>query len=184
MTGLGGARADERLDLRGLEPPEPMRRALEAIEGTRPGGVVEVVTDREPTLLHRELDRRGHRYLHEVRPDGFHTIVERGGAPLTSKAGVENLEEALKEVIDPELGYNIVDLGFVYELAVEEDRARILLTTTTPGCPATDFIRQAVESRAALVPGIGRVEVVMTWLPPWSPERMSDEAKAHFGVSL
>ena len=92
------------------------------------------------------------------------------------------LAEALKTVIDPELGYNIVDIGLVYNLKVEDDCARILLTTTTPGCPATGYIRQAVAACAAAVPGIATVEVRMTWLPPWSPERMSDEAKAHLGV--
>lgn len=97
---------------------------------------------------------------------------------------VQSLADALRAVIDPELGYNIVDIGLVYDVGVEEDgRARILLTTTTPGCPATNYIRQAVEERAASVPGIMSVDVTMTWLPPWSPDRMSDEAKAHFGVA-
>jgi metal-sulfur cluster biosynthetic enzyme len=96
---------------------------------------------------------------------------------------VQRLAEALKTVIDPELGYNIVDIGLVYDLEVEGARARILLTTTTPGCPATDYIRQGAETCAASVPGIDKVEVTMTWMPPWSPDRMSDEAKAHFGFS-
>lgn len=96
---------------------------------------------------------------------------------------VQTLADALRAVIDPELGYSIVDIGLVYDLAVEDGRARILLTTTTPGCPATDYIRQAVEDCAASVPGIGSVEVTMTWLPPWSPDRMSDAAKAHFGIA-
>ncbi|HKT16450.1 MAG TPA: metal-sulfur cluster assembly factor [Stellaceae bacterium] len=95
---------------------------------------------------------------------------------------LEALADALKAVIDPELGYNIVDIGLVYDIEVEDGRARILLTTTTPGCPATNYIRQAVEERAAGVPGITAVDVVMTWLPPWSPERMSEDAKAHFGI--
>jgi tRNA 2-thiouridine synthesizing protein A len=77
MTGRGQALSAERLDLRGLEPPEPLRRALEAIEATSPGGVVELITDREPFLLYRELDRRAHLYVREVRADGFYTIVER-----------------------------------------------------------------------------------------------------------
>jgi metal-sulfur cluster biosynthetic enzyme len=96
---------------------------------------------------------------------------------------VEHLADALRAVIDPELGYSIVDIGLVYDLAVEDGCARILLTTTTPGCPATNYIRQAVEERAASVPGISSVEVTMTWLPPWSPDRMSSEAKAHFGIA-
>lgn len=96
---------------------------------------------------------------------------------------VQGLADALRAVIDPELGYNIVDIGLIYDLEVEDGRARILLTTTTPGCPATNYIRHAVEERAASVFGIDSVEVTMTWLPPWSPDRMSDEAKAHFGVA-
>ena len=96
---------------------------------------------------------------------------------------VPTLANALKAVIDPELGYNIVDIGLIYDIDVEDGRARILLTTTTPGCPATNYIRQAVEECAAAVPGVTAVDVVMTWLPPWSPDRMSDEAKVHFGVA-
>jgi len=96
---------------------------------------------------------------------------------------VQSLADALRAVIDPELGHNIVDMGLVYDLEVEDGRARILLTTTTPGCPATNYIRRAVEECAALAPGISSVEVTMTWLPPWSPDRMSDEAKAYFGFA-
>jgi metal-sulfur cluster biosynthetic enzyme len=96
---------------------------------------------------------------------------------------VRTLSDALKAVIDPELGYNIVDLGLVYDLDVREGRAAILLTTTAPGCPATDAIRRAVENCAARVPGIASVTVTLTWLPPWSPARMSAAAKAHFGIA-
>ncbi len=92
------------------------------------------------------------------------------------------LTAELKTVIDPELGYNIVDIGLVYETDVQDGHAKILLTTTTRGCPATEFIRQAVESCAVTVPGIATADVTMTWEPPWSPDRMSDDAKAHFGV--
>ena len=100
-----------------------------------------------------------------------------------SEDSVQTLADALRAVIDPELGYNVVDLGLVYDLKVDDGRARILMTTTTRGCPATDYLRQAVEDCAAVVPGVTSVEVTMTWLPPWSPERMSDEAKAHFGIA-
>jgi metal-sulfur cluster biosynthetic enzyme len=95
----------------------------------------------------------------------------------------ERVAAALKTVIDPELGYNIVDIGLVYDLEEEDGRVRIRLTTTTPGCPATAFIREAVENCVAAVPGVAAVEVEMTWNPRWSPERMSEEAKAHFGVA-
>jgi len=95
----------------------------------------------------------------------------------------QSVLEALRTVIDPELGHNIVDLGLVYEACVENGHAAILLTTTVPGCPATEFIRQAVEARAAEVPGIAAVEVTMTWEPPWSPDRMTAAAKTQLGVA-
>ncbi|MDE2182917.1 MAG: DUF2249 domain-containing protein [Alphaproteobacteria bacterium] len=66
-----------RLDLRDLEPPEPMRRALEAVEGLGLSDVLEIVTDREPMLLHRELERRGHRYVASCLNGGFTTTVRR-----------------------------------------------------------------------------------------------------------
>lgn len=91
--------------------------------------------------------------------------------------------EALKQVIDPELGYNIVDLGLIYGIEVKSGSAHIDLTTTTRGCPATDYIRNGVENSAASVDGISAVEVVMTYDPPWSPACMSPEAKAHFGIN-
>ena len=72
------------LDLRGLDPPEPMRRALEAVEGLTAGEAIEIVTDREPLLLYRELARRGHSYVAESRSDGFLTTIssaqKRGAA--------------------------------------------------------------------------------------------------------
>ena len=79
MTGLSATLPVQRLDLRGLDPPEPLRRALEAIETLGPGGMLEIITDREPLLLHRELSRRQHAYLSEARADGFCTAIHRSG---------------------------------------------------------------------------------------------------------
>lgn len=73
----GAIAATPRLDLRGLNPPEPMRLALEAVELLRPGATLEVVTDREPLLLHRELQQRKHSFVSDARPDGYHTTVHR-----------------------------------------------------------------------------------------------------------
>lgn len=69
--------APRRLDLRGLDPPEPMVRALDAVEALGHGETVQIITDREPLLLYRELDRRGHAYAHESDKDGFRTTVRR-----------------------------------------------------------------------------------------------------------
>lgn len=79
MSGLAETLPARRLDLRGLDPPEPMQRALEAVEALAVGEALEIVTDREPMLLHRELERRGHRYIIESRSGGFHVKICRSG---------------------------------------------------------------------------------------------------------
>jgi metal-sulfur cluster biosynthetic enzyme len=95
----------------------------------------------------------------------------------------EEVMMALRDVIDPELGYNIVDLGLVYDVAVDErGAAAIVMTTTTPGCPATTALQEGACERASLVPGVAGVDVQMVWSPPWTPARMSAEAKEHFGI--
>ena len=86
-------------------------------------------------------------------------------------------------MIDPELGYNIVDLGFIYGVAVEEGGvARITMTTTTRGCPATSYLVDGAQDSASGVPGIESVDINLTYEPPWTPEMISPEAKQHLGV--
>jgi len=97
---------------------------------------------------------------------------------------VDTIRETLKMVIDPELGYNIVDLGLVYDVAVEGgSTAHVTMTTTTRGCPATDYLRQGAYDAASSVEGIEVVEVEMTYDPPWTPAMMSMEAKVYFGIT-
>ncbi|MBX6351530.1 MAG: metal-sulfur cluster assembly factor [Clostridia bacterium] len=93
----------------------------------------------------------------------------------------DEVREALRDVIDPELGYNVVDLGLVYGIHVEDGRAEIVMTMTTPGCPAAGYIEGGVRERASQVPGIREVDVAVVWVPPWDPSMMSDEAKRFFG---
>ncbi len=101
-----------------------------------------------------------------------------------SEADVDRIRDALRGVIDPELGYNIVDLGLVYDVAVEEGGVvRITMTTTTPGCPATNYLKGGAGEAAGNVPGIEFVEVKLTYEPRWAPEMMSPDAKAHFGIT-
>jgi metal-sulfur cluster biosynthetic enzyme len=93
------------------------------------------------------------------------------------------ITEALRRVIDPELGYNIVDLGLVYDVEVDDaGLARITMTTTTPGCPATNYLKGGAGDSVSAVPGIRSVEVNLTYDPRWGPELMSPEAKVHFGM--
>ncbi|MGH7042615.1 MAG: metal-sulfur cluster assembly factor [Acetobacteraceae bacterium] len=100
-------------------------------------------------------------------------------APPLTDAG---LRDALHDVIDPELGYNIVDLGLVYAIATEGGVVDVTMTMTTPGCPAQDYIVGGVEHRLAEEPGVSGVFVTVVWDPAWSPRLMSPEAKAHFRI--
>lgn len=101
----------------------------------------------------------------------------------------EQLLAALREVNDPEVGLNIVDLGLVYgvealreEGEAERLRARVRMTMTSPACPLGDYLTDAVrEALRARFPEIAEVEVEMVWDPPWTPERMSEQARGFFG---
>jgi len=104
-------------------------------------------------------------------------------SPSTGDA-VDRIREALRQVIDPELGYNIVDLGLIYEVAMaEEGVVHIAMTTTTPGCPATDYLKGGAGQAAGSVSGVARVDVELTYAPRWTPEMMSPEAKTYFGIA-
>lgn len=96
---------------------------------------------------------------------------------------VERVRDALRVVIDPELGHNIVDLGFVYEIAAADGAVCVTMTATTPGCPAIRFIKEGVENAAARVPGVGSVAVVMTFDPPWAPARIAPAVRASLGFA-
>jgi metal-sulfur cluster biosynthetic enzyme len=86
-------------------------------------------------------------------------------------------------VIDPELGYNILDLGLIYDVAVEEGGVvRVTMTTTTPGCPATNYLKSGAAESARNLPGVEFVDVKLTYEPRWTPEMMSPEAKAYLGI--
>ncbi|MFB5676034.1 metal-sulfur cluster assembly factor [Paenibacillus terreus] len=87
----------------------------------------------------------------------------------------------LKEVYDPELGVNIVDLGLVYGVECTEGSAKIIMTLTTPGCPMHDMLVGGVKRAAAGLPGVREVQVQVVWEPQWSPEQMSEEAKGWLG---
>jgi metal-sulfur cluster biosynthetic enzyme len=89
--------------------------------------------------------------------------------------------EALKSVYDPELGINIVDLGLVYDVAVDDGVVDITYSLTTMGCPIGPLIEQQMQQFLAAVPGVRAVNAEMVLRPPWSPEMMSEEAKAALG---
>jgi metal-sulfur cluster biosynthetic enzyme len=88
----------------------------------------------------------------------------------------------LRQVVDPEAGINVVDLGLVYAIETGARSVRVELTMTTAACPMAELIvEQAHDAIAAAVPAGTEVEVQLVWDPPWSPERMSDFARERFG---
>jgi metal-sulfur cluster biosynthetic enzyme len=106
------------------------------------------------------------------------TSGDGGAGDLTE----DRVLEALKQVIDPELGINIVDLGLVYDVGISPDGAvHIEYTLTTMGCPIGPLIEQQMQSLLAGIPGVSSMQAEMVIRPPWSPEMMSEEAKAALG---
>ncbi|MEO8848653.1 MAG: metal-sulfur cluster assembly factor, partial [Casimicrobiaceae bacterium] len=99
-----------------------------------------------------------------------------------SAATAEQMIDALKDVFDPELGYNIVDLGLVYDVSLVDAVARVSMTLTTPGCPASDMIQAGVRQRLATMEGVDAVDIDLMWEPRWSPQAMSPDARQHFGI--
>lgn len=93
----------------------------------------------------------------------------------------EEVEEQLKEVIDPELDINIVDLGLVREIDIEDDKVDILMTLTTPGCPLHSVFDEMVRQEVGGLTDVNEVDVELTFEPRWTPEEMSDEARNEIG---
>jgi metal-sulfur cluster biosynthetic enzyme len=89
--------------------------------------------------------------------------------------------EALREVEDPELGMDIVELGLMYDVEVDGPRVKVIHSLTSMGCPAGPMIQEGIYEATARVPGVEAVEVELTWEPPWSPELMSEDAKFILG---
>jgi metal-sulfur cluster biosynthetic enzyme len=102
----------------------------------------------------------------------------------TETAPTEELvREALKEVYDPEIGVNIVDLGLVYEVEVEDGEVVVTMTLTTPMCPLGPVIESEVNSAlVGPIPGITAARVNLVWTPPWQPAMMSEDAKLELGL--
>jgi metal-sulfur cluster biosynthetic enzyme len=88
----------------------------------------------------------------------------------------------MKDVYDPEIPINVVDLGLVYDVSVQEGNVHVLMTLTAPGCGMGPFIAQQAEWAIAELEGVADVEVEMTFDPPWNPEMISDDGKKLLGI--
>jgi FeS assembly SUF system protein len=120
-----------------------------------------------------------------IREEKTEAVVE-GAAPAPASAiPADELERlsgdivaALKTVYDPEIPADIYELGLIYKIDVDDDRnVAIEMTLTAPGCPVAGEMPGWVENAVGSVPGVGRVDVTMTFDPPWSQDRMSEEAR-------
>jgi metal-sulfur cluster biosynthetic enzyme len=93
----------------------------------------------------------------------------------------EEVIDALRVVEDPELGMDIVDLGLLYDVEVEGPKVHVTFSLTSMGCPVGPMIEEQIRDTVASMEGVDEVESELTWDPPWSPEKMSDDAKFILG---
>ncbi|MFY1595023.1 metal-sulfur cluster assembly factor [Micromonospora sp. WMMD737] len=107
--------------------------------------------------------------------------AEAATSAAKGKAAVADVEEAMKDVVDPELGINVVDLGLVYGVHVGDDNVATLdMTLTSAACPLTDVIEDQARQALTTGPGGGLVDDIRinwVWLPPWGPDKITDEGR-------
>jgi metal-sulfur cluster biosynthetic enzyme len=109
------------------------------------------------------------------------TAAEASDGAVVSKAAIADIEEAMKDVVDPELGINVVDLGLVYDTYVDDDNVVTLdMTLTSAACPLTDVIEDQTRQALMMGPGGGLVKdfrINWVWLPPWGPDKITDDGR-------
>lgn len=95
----------------------------------------------------------------------------------------DDIKEKLKEVMDPEINYNIVDLGLVYGAEIDGQTVKVKMTLTSPMCPLGPQIMSSVHSRLLTLPMVKDVKIDLVWTPPWNPRTMaSEDARMHLGI--
>ncbi|PZS13994.1 MAG: aromatic ring hydroxylase [Solirubrobacterales bacterium] len=96
-------------------------------------------------------------------------------------ATVDEVTDALRDVIDPELGLDFVELGLIYDVAVDDGTVNVTFSLTSPGCPIGPQVTEQIEEFVSELEGVREVQSTMTFSPPWTPERMSEDAKFALG---
>lgn len=110
------------------------------------------------------------------------TGTDAAAAPADTAVDEGKLLDALRQVIDPELMINVVDLGLVYGVVLEETTVKVEMTLTSPACPAGPQIVQQSKQAIERLPGITAAEIKLVLSPPWTPDRMTDEARDQLGI--
>ena len=101
--------------------------------------------------------------------------------PVAASPSVDDVMDALSNVIDPELGLDFVELGLIYGVEALDGNVRVTFTLTTPGCPIGPQVTEQIEEFVGELDGVKSIESEMVFVPPWSPEKMSEDAKFALG---
>ena len=102
---------------------------------------------------------------------------------MTTEIDALNVREALRQVIDPELGCNIVDLGLVYDIRIGGGQVKVTMSLTTPGCPMHESLAEGARAAVLRLEGVAAVEVEVVWDPPWHPTMMTSAGRAQLGLA-
>lgn len=94
----------------------------------------------------------------------------------------EQVYEVLRNCYDPEIPVNVLDLGLIYNVEIDDDHVNVVMTLTARGCPAHAFISEGIRTKVGEIPGVKSANVQVVWDPPWDPSRMSDAAKKQLGM--
>lgn len=94
----------------------------------------------------------------------------------------DTLYDTLKQIYDPEVGINIVDMGLIYSLDIDDHKIAVTMTLTSPGCPAGPQILTQIDNALKTVDGVEDVDINVVWSPPWSPDMLSEEARDQLGI--
>jgi metal-sulfur cluster biosynthetic enzyme len=112
--------------------------------------------------------------------DGWATYMT-GGARLKPMPTLEDVEDALSNVIDPELGLDFVELGLIYGVEIDGGHVHVTFTLTTPACPIGPQVTEQIDEFVSELDGVAEVTSAMVFAPPWTPEKMSEDAKFALG---
>jgi metal-sulfur cluster biosynthetic enzyme len=108
-------------------------------------------------------------------------VVPVGDEPIDAGPSPEDVMDALSNVIDPELGLDFVELGLIYGVEVSDGNVNVTFTLTTPGCPIGPQVDEQIQEFVGELDGVKTVASEMVFMPPWSPEKMSEDAKFALG---
>ena len=90
--------------------------------------------------------------------------------------------EVLKECYDPELGFNVVDMGFIYDVKISDGKVKIKMSLTSPFCPMASMIDSEIREKVGKIKGVKIVHTELVWDPPWSPDRMDKKVREQLGI--